>query len=43
MQEWYHGWQPLSFVTEERIGPDESANEIVHRILGGGDIGHTVQ
>ncbi|WP_353807861.1 AAA family ATPase [Agromyces sp. SYSU T00194] len=34
MREWYHGWQPLDFVEEQRIGPDESPEHIVARILG---------
>jgi predicted kinase len=33
MRAWYHGWQPLSFVEEERINASESPNRIVARIL----------
>ena len=33
MRSWYHGWQPLPFVQERRIGPEESAIEIAQRIL----------
>ncbi len=33
MTAWYHGWQPLDFVTEHRIGADETAEQIVSRIL----------
>ncbi|PQZ98522.1 kinase [Arthrobacter sp. MYb211] len=35
MQSWYHGWQPLSFVAEQRILADEHPDEIVERILHG--------
>ncbi|MBT8163049.1 MULTISPECIES: AAA family ATPase [Arthrobacter] len=34
MRSWYHGWQPLSFVEEERINASESTSRIVARILG---------
>ncbi|UKA59809.1 AAA family ATPase [Arthrobacter sp. FW306-2-2C-D06B] len=34
MRAWYHGWQPLSFVEEERINASESPGRIVARILG---------
>ena len=34
MRSWYHGWQPLPFVQEERIEAAESAGQIVARILG---------
>jgi predicted kinase len=34
MRSWYHGWQPLSFVEEERINASESPGRIVARILG---------
>jgi predicted kinase len=30
---WYHGWQPLSFVQERRIGRTESVAATVNRIL----------
>ncbi|MFC5931553.1 AAA family ATPase [Cryobacterium melibiosiphilum] len=33
MVSWYHGWQPLSFVQERRIGPHETVAEIVSRVL----------
>lgn len=33
MRRWYHGWQPLAFVEERRIGPEESEQEIVERVL----------
>ncbi|WP_284976095.1 AAA family ATPase [Arthrobacter sp. efr-133-TYG-104] len=36
MQAWYHGWQPLSFVEEERINASEAPSRIVARILGAG-------
>lgn len=34
MRAWYHSWQPLSFVEEERINASESLGRIVARILG---------
>lgn len=34
MRSWYHGWQPLPFVQEERIDAAESPGQIVARILG---------
>jgi predicted kinase len=34
MLAWYHGWQPLSFVEEERINESESPGRIVASILG---------
>ncbi|MCZ9884100.1 AAA family ATPase [Arthrobacter sp. B2a2-09] len=34
MRPWYHGWQPLSFVEEERLNASESPTRIVARILG---------
>lgn len=30
---WYHGWQPLAFVDERRIGPTDSVEATVSRIL----------
>jgi len=33
MRGWYHGWQPLNFVDEQRITAEEGPEEIVHRIL----------
>ncbi|QIG40424.1 kinase [Microbacterium sp. 4R-513] len=33
MRGWYHGWQPLSAVDEERITADETPEGIVERIL----------
>lgn len=33
MRGWYHGWQPLSFVAEDRITADVSPTEIVERIM----------
>lgn len=36
MRTWYHGWQPLSFVEEKRIGPSETQEETVARILKDG-------
>ena len=35
MRGWYHGWDPLPFVEEQRIGADETVPAIVGRILGG--------
>ena len=35
MRSWYHGWQPLSFVQERRIGRSETCDEVVQRILAG--------
>jgi predicted kinase len=35
MRGWYHGWDPLPFVDEQRIGADESVAAIVRRILTG--------
>lgn len=37
MREWYDGWQPLRFVDEHRIGPEDSLSQTVGRILA--DIG----
>lgn len=34
ISDWYHGWQPLPFVEETKIGPDHSASEIANLILG---------
>lgn len=39
MREWYDGWQPLQFVEESRIGPNETLAQITERIvadIGGG-------
>lgn len=33
MAAWYHGWQPLSFVRERRIGTSETVSAIVTRVL----------
>lgn len=33
MREWYRGWQPLTFVEEGRIGPNETLSEITTRII----------
>ncbi|KAA0960712.1 kinase [Microbacterium sp. ANT_H45B] len=33
MREWYDGWQPLEFVEEGRIGPDETLAQITERIV----------
>lgn len=33
MRDWYHGWQPLSFISEMRIVADETPEQIVERIL----------
>lgn len=33
MREWFHGWQPLPFVTEHRITAEESAEETTRRIV----------
>ena len=33
MRGWYHGWNPLPFVEEHRIGADETVPAIVGRIL----------
>lgn len=33
MREWYHGWNPLGFVEEHRIGPEVTADELAARIL----------
>ena len=35
MRGWYHGWDPLPFVEEQRIGPDDTVAAIVRRILAG--------
>lgn len=35
LRRWYHGWNPLTSVTERRIGPEETAEEVVDRILVG--------
>ena len=34
MAGWYHGWQPLPFVEEERITAGESVDQIVTRVVG---------
>ncbi|PYI38403.1 kinase [Arthrobacter psychrolactophilus] len=33
MRGWYHGWQPLPFVSEMRIVADETPEQIVERIF----------
>lgn len=33
MREWFDGWQPLAFVEEGRIGPEEELPEILSRIV----------
>jgi predicted kinase len=33
LSSWYHGWQPLAFVQERRIGPTESISATVNRVL----------
>ncbi|MEV8250895.1 AAA family ATPase [Microbacterium sp. NPDC076768] len=33
MREWYDGWQPLEFVEEGRVGPEESLDHLVARIV----------
>lgn len=33
MRSWYLAWQPLTFVDERRIGPEESLDDIADRIL----------
>lgn len=33
MRGWYDGWQPLHFVEEGRIGPDEALDQVVARII----------
>lgn len=33
MRPWYRGWDPLPFVAERRILPDEALSDIVQRIL----------
>lgn len=33
MRSWYHGWQPLGFVSERRITADQGAEQIVDEIL----------
>jgi predicted kinase len=33
MREWYRGWDPLSFVTERPLRPDEDLDAIVERVL----------
>lgn len=33
MREWYDGWQPLGFVEEGRIGPDETLAHVTTRII----------
>ncbi len=33
MRSWYHGWQPLGFVSERRITSDQRPDQIVERIL----------
>jgi predicted kinase len=35
LSDWYHGWQPLPFVSETRIGADETVEQIVDRIVHG--------
>lgn len=35
LRRWYHGWNPLTSVTERRIGPEETAEEVVDRTLAG--------
>jgi len=35
MREWYQGWNPLPFVTERQIPPEEQLPEVVRRILDG--------
>jgi predicted kinase len=37
MREWFDGWQPLTFVDEGRIGPDESLADVTRRIIA--DVG----
>ncbi|PXX58340.1 hypothetical protein DFR70_11422 [Nocardia tenerifensis] len=34
MAQWYHGWQPLPFVDELRIGATWTVEEVVDRIHG---------
>lgn len=33
MRRWHDGWQPLDFVDEQRIGAEETLQQIVERIL----------
>ena len=33
MRGWFHGWNPLPFVEEQRIGADETVSAIVERVL----------
>jgi predicted kinase len=33
MRTWFHGWDPLPFVDEERIGSEETVGAVVERIL----------
>ncbi|MCK2021474.1 zeta toxin family protein [Microbacterium sp. kSW2-24] len=33
MREWYDGWAPLTGIDEERVGPHESPDDIVARVL----------
>ncbi|QNE34048.1 kinase [Leifsonia shinshuensis] len=33
MSDWYHGWQPLDFVTERRFDTSVSAREAADRVL----------
>lgn len=33
MRAWYRGWDPLPFVDERPIQPDESVDDVVQRIL----------
>lgn len=33
MRDWYDGWQPLEFVQEGRIGPQETLAQIIARIV----------
>lgn len=40
MREWYDGWQPLQFVEEGRIGPDETLAQITERIVTDIGVGH---
>lgn len=34
MAQWYHGWQPLTFVEEARIDASWTADRVVERIYG---------
>lgn len=33
MRRWHDGWQPLTFIEESRIGPEETLPQIVERIV----------